>query len=282
MRERAAQELTPDRRHGAQRPDAGRPTRPAQGHALPPAGPLERLNRFLARSGVASRRAADELIANGEVFVNGRRPPPTGLLVDPDNDLVTINGRAIRPVTKHRYVLLNKPLGVMTTARDEEGRRTVLDAIGPEGVGTHRLYPVGRLDADTTGLLMLTDDGQLAYRLTHPRYKVGKEYSAVVSGIPNEKDLVALRNGIQLEDGVTAPAEVEVVRTAPGPQAEVRLVIHEGRKRQVRRMMEATGHPVLALKRVGLGPVKLGRMKEGGWRLLVEGELAALRRATGL
>jgi 23S rRNA pseudouridine2605 synthase len=231
---------------------------------------------------VASRRAADELIASGEVLVNGRRPPATGLLIDPANDLVTISGRAIRPVTRHRYILLNKPLGVMTTSRDDEGRQTVLDAIGPEGLGTHRLYPVGRLDADTTGLLLLTDDGQLAYRLTHPRFKVGKEYSAVVSGTPNEKDLTVLRSGVLLEDGVTAPAEAEVVRTAPGPKSEVRLVIHEGRKRQVRRMLEASGHPVLALKRIGFGPLKLGRLKEGGWRLLAEGELAALRRATGL
>lgn len=235
---------------------------------------------------MASRRAADELIAGGEVLVNGLRPPASGMLIDPDKDLVTVGGRAVRPVTSHRYVMLNKPLGVVTTSSDDRRRRTVIDAIGPDGLGSHRLYPVGRLDADTSGLLLLTDDGQLAYRLTHPRYHVGKEYSALVAGTPNSKALTALRTGVRLEDGMTAPAEVELVGTkdhpAGSPNAVVRLVIHEGRKRQIRRMLEATGHPVLALRRTGIGPIKLGRLREGGWRLLVAGELAALRRATGL
>ena len=182
--------------------------------------------------------------------------------------------------------MLNKPLGVITTARDESSRTTVLEAVGPEGALGHRLFPVGRLDADSTGLILLTDDGELAYRLTHPRYKVPKEYLVIVAGVPTTRDLQALRDGVKLDDGVTAPAEVEIVRATTGRrdsgQAELRVVIREGRQRQVRRMLHAVGHKVQALKRTSFGPLKLGRLKTGGWRLLSEGELAALRRAAGL
>jgi len=243
---------------------------------------LERLNRFLARSGVASRRGADELITSGSVLVNGDRPPPSGLLIDPDRDVVTVDGRVVKPLTKHRYLMLNKPLGVITTAKDEESRPTVLDAVGEEGQAGHRLFPVGRLDADTTGLLVLTDDGDLAFRLTHPRYKVAKEYLAIVVGSPNETDLESLRKGVDLDDGRTAPAEVEVVsfEAAPGaPRTELRVMIREGRHRQVRRMLHAVGHKVHSLRRTGFGPLKLGRLKVGDWRLLGEPEVEALRRA---
>ncbi len=243
---------------------------------------MERLNRFLARSGVASRRGADELITSGSVLVNGDRPPPSGLLIDPDRDVVTVEGRVVKPVTKHRYLMLNKPLGVITSAKDEESRPTVLDAVGEEGQGGHRLFPVGRLDADTTGLLVLTDDGDLAFRLTHPRYKVAKEYLAMVVGSPNETDLESLRKGVDLDDGRTAPAEVDVVSfdASPGaPRTELRMVIREGRHRQVRRMLHAVGHKVQSLRRTGFGPLKLGRLKVGDWRLLGEPEVEALRRA---
>jgi 23S rRNA pseudouridine2605 synthase len=232
---------------------------------------------------VASRRAADELIASGAVRVNGRPPPPTGLLIDPENDRVTVNGQAVKPVTRHRYIVLNKPLGVITTAKDESSRTTVLDVVGDEGRGGHRLFPVGRLDADTTGMLLLTDDGDLAYRLTHPGYKVSKEYIALVAGNPSAADLETLRKGVQLDDGVTAPAEVDVLRITAGSRdsgiAEVRIVIREGRHRQVRRMLHGIGHKVQSLRRTGFGPLKLGRLKEGGWRVLGEAEIAALRRA---
>jgi len=243
---------------------------------------LERLNRFLARSGVASRRGADDLISSGSVLVNGDRPPPSGVLVDPDRDVVTVDGRVVKPRIKHRYLMLNKPLGVITTAKDEASRPTVLDAVGDEGMAGHRLFPVGRLDADTTGLLVLTDDGELAFRLTHPRYKVAKEYIAVVVGSPNEKDVESLRTGVELEDGKTAPAEVEIVSFDPAPGAartELRMVIREGRHRQVRRMLHAIGHKVQSLRRTGFGPLKLGRLKTGDWRVLGEAEVEALRRA---
>jgi 23S rRNA pseudouridine2605 synthase len=246
----------------------------------------ERLNRFLARAGVASRRAADALIASGAVRVNGEVPPPSGVFVDPDKDVVTVDGQPVRPVTRHRYVVINKPLGVITTARDEEARTTVLDVVGDEGQAGHRLFPVGRLDADTSGLLLLTDDGELAFRLTHPRYKVAKEYIATVIGNPTAADLETLRTGVKLEEGVTAPAEVETLAVTPGSRdsslAELRIVIREGRHRQVRRMVHGIGHKVHSLRRVGFGPLKIGRLKIGGWRLLGDAEVTALRRAVGI
>jgi 23S rRNA pseudouridine2605 synthase len=246
----------------------------------------ERLNRFLARAGVASRRAADALIASGAVRVNGHRPPPAGLMIDPDRDQVTVDGKAIRPPAAHRYLMLNKPLGVITTASDVSARRTVLDVVGEEGKHGHRLFPVGRLDGDSTGLLLLMDDGDLSFRLTHPRYKVAKEYVALVAGVPTTKELQALRDGVKLSDGVTAPAEVQLMRATTGDrdsrQAEIRLVIHEGRNRQVRRMFEAVGHRVVGLERTAFGPLRMGRLKQGGWRVLSPGEIAALHRATGL
>jgi 23S rRNA pseudouridine2605 synthase len=208
------------------------------------------------------------------------------MLVDPDEDRVTVDGRVVKPVTRHRYLVLNKPLGVITTAQDESARTTVLDVVGDEGMAGHRLFPVGRLDADTSGLLLLTDDGDLAFRLTHPRYKVSKEYIGIVVGSPNAADLEALRTGVKLDDGMTAPAEVDVIAVTPGAResvlAELRIVIREGRHRQVRRMLHAIGHKVQSLQRVGFGPLKLGRLKVGGWRLLGDAEVAALRRAVGI
>jgi len=220
------------------------------------------------------------------VRVNGRRPPANGALVDPERDHVTVDGRPVKPVAAHRYVLLNKPLGAITTARDEASRTTVLDVIGEAGAQGHRLFPVGRLDGDSTGLLLLTDDGDLAYRLTHPRYKVPKEYLVTVAGVPSEADLNGLRRGVKLDDGMTAPADVRVVRsTRPvreGGRTELTVVISEGRNRQVRRMLQAVGHIVVALRRTGFGPLRLGRLRVGGWRVLTGAEVTALCRAAGL
>ena len=235
---------------------------------------------------MASRRGADQLIASGDVLVNGRRPPASGTLVDPEHDRITVNGRQVKPVAEHRYVMLNKPLGAIATARDEASRTTVLDVIGEAGAQGHRLFPVGRLDGDSTGLLLLTDDGELSYRLTHPRYKVAKEYEVEVAGVPSETDLNALRRGVKLDDGVTAPAEVRVLRATRGDRdsgrAELQVVIREGRNRQVRRMLQAVGHRVSGLRRTGFGPLRLGRLKGGAWRVLTADEVAALRRAAGL
>jgi len=239
----------------------------------------ERLNRYLARSGVASRREADALIASGAVQVNGRPPPPSGMLIEPATDAVTVRGRPVEPPPGHRYLALNKPEGALVTARDPRGRPTVFDALADEGPG--RLFSVGRLDAGTTGLLLLTDDGELANRLAHPRHKVPKEYIATVAGTPSEKDLGSLRRGVMLDGRLTAPAVVELEASAGG-LSRLRLVISEGRYRQVRRMLEAVGHPVRELTRTAFGPIRLGRLRTGGWRRLRPVEVEALRRAAGL
>lgn len=208
------------------------------------------------------------------------------MLVDPEHDKVTVDGRAVKPPTTHRYLMVNKPLGVITTSRDESARTTVFDVVGSEGLAGHRLFAVGRLDADSTGLLLLTDDGDLAYRLTHPRYKVAKEYEVVTAGVPLRSNLELLRKGVQLDDGLTAPADVQMLRSTRGDRdagrAELLVVIREGRHRQVRRMLLAIGHKTLALRRTAFGPLRLGRLKTGGFRVLTTGEVTALRRATGL
>ena len=208
--------------------------------------------------------------------VNGRVAPETGLLVEAGSDHVTLHGRSVQPSARHHYVALNKPAGVVVTASDPEARTTVFDLVRESGAP--RLFAVGRLDVATTGLLLLTDDGELASRLAHPRHKVAKEYVAVVAGIPGERDLRTLREGVELEDGRTLPAEAELVGASRG-SSRVRLVIREGRNRQVRRMLEAVGHPVRALERTAFGPLRLGRLRPGGWRKLRPEELAALREA---
>jgi len=237
----------------------------------------ERLNKYLARSGVASRRAADTLIASGAVLVNGRRPPAQGMLIEPGADRVEVSGLEVSPPARHSYLALNKPVGYVTTSADPGSRPTVQELV----TGGTRVFPVGRLDMDSHGLLLLTDDGELANRLAHPRYHVPKEYLATVDGTPGENDLRALRVGIELEDGRTAPAEVEVAGSARG-RTQLRVVLHEGRNRQVRRMLEAVGHPVRDLQRTGYGPLRLGRLKVGDWRRLRPPEVEALRRAAGL
>ena len=201
------------------------------------------------------------------------------MLVRPGVDEVTVDGKPVEVSGSRRYFVLNKPAGVITTARDPEGRPTVL-ALLPPDLGPGRLFPVGRLDADTTGLLLLTDDGELANRLAHPRHKVAKEYLAVVAGLPGERDLRRLRQGVELDDGRTQPATVEVV-AARGGLAQVRIVVSEGRNRQVRRMFEAVGHPVKELRRTAFGPIHLGRLRPGGVRRLRPAEVDSLRATVG-
>ncbi|MBO0705486.1 MAG: rRNA pseudouridine synthase [Candidatus Dormibacteraeota bacterium] len=242
--------------------------------------PSERLNRYLARSGVASRRAADQLVAEGRVHVNDLLPPPSGMLVDPARDRVTLDGELVAPRRGHRYLACHKPANVLVTARDPGGRRTVFDLL-PEEARQGRLFPVGRLDMDSAGLLLLTDDGQLAQRLAHPRYKVAKEYVVIVAGRPDGRDLRRLRQGVDLEDGRTQPAQVDLVASAQGV-SELRVVISEGRNRQVRRMLDAVGHPVHELTRTAFGPIRLARLRPGHVRSLRAPELTSLRRAAGL
>ena len=228
-----------------------------------------RLNAWLARAGVASRRGADALIKAGRVTVNGAPGQLNTFVADGDD--VRLDGA---PLAQQQlaYVLLHKPAGVVTTARDPQGRPTV---VGLVDLPAHtRVVPVGRLDADTTGALLLTNDGPLAHRLAHPRYEVDKVYVADVEGVPGDATLLRLAAGIELDDGRTSPALV----TRRGPRT-LELTIHEGRNRQVRRMLEAVGHPVRRLHRSRYGPLTVDGLAPGAWRELRAEEVAALRRA---
>lgn len=231
-----------------------------------------RLAKYLATAGVASRRGSEEIVRAGRVTVDGE--PVT----DPARDVdakaaVAVDGQRVTHPPDRVVYALNKPAGVVSTARDPQGRSTVVSLVPHE----LRLYPVGRLDADTTGLILLTNDGELAHRLTHPSFEVTKTYRATVGNPPvRDAALRALRAGIELEDGRTAPARVR--RLAPDL---LELTIHEGRKRQVRRMCEAVGHPVTRLKRVAFGPLRLGRLRAGAYRRLTAAEVDALGASAG-
>jgi 23S rRNA pseudouridine2605 synthase len=228
-----------------------------------------RLVKYLAHAGVASRRAAERVIADARVSVDGE------IVLDPARDVdersrVIVDGRVVDGPEARVLYALNKPLGVVSTARDPQGRPTVVELVPAEGL---RLYPVGRLDADSSGLVLLTNDGELANRLTHPRFEVEKTYRATLGGAPvGEGVLRALRRGVELEDGPTAPARVRLIR-----RNLIEITIHEGRNRQVRRMCEAAGRPVLALERVAFGPLRLGGLAVGEHRRLSEREVEDLR-----
>jgi 23S rRNA pseudouridine2605 synthase len=229
-----------------------------------------RLAKHLAHAGVASRRAAEGLIGEGRVTVDGQvvRDPARDVTGD---EAIAVDGEAIRAPGARVVYALNKPAGVVSTAHDTHGRRTVVELVP----SSQRLYPVGRLDADSTGLILLTNDGDLAYALTHPRFEVPRTYRARVEGRPGERALRALRQGVELDDGRTAPARVRLVGAH-----ELELTIHEGRKRQVRRMCEAVGHRVVALRRIAFGPLRLGDLRPGRHRRLTAAEVERLRRVT--
>ena len=228
-----------------------------------------RLAKHLAHAGVASRRAAERLVFAGRVTVGGEvvRDPARDVT---EQDEIAVDRKPVgEPEGPRAVYIVNKPAGVVSTAHDTHGRRTIVDLVK----GDRRLYPVGRLDADTTGLILLTDDGELAYRLTHPSFEVPKVYRAVVRNPPvREAALRRLREGVELEDGVTAPAKVRRISSN-----HLELTIHEGRKRQVKRMLEAVGHPVRSLERVQFGPLRLGALQEGEFRELRPAEVEQLR-----
>jgi 23S rRNA pseudouridine2605 synthase len=236
----------------------------------------ERLQKVLAHAGLGSRRAMEELIAAGRVKVNGRRAQ-LGVRVDPDKDEVEVDGSRVPLEQDLVHYMLNKPVGVVSTASDPEGRQTVVELLDLPA----RVWPVGRLDTDSEGLLIVTNDGELTHRLTHPRYEVPKTYLAEVKGTAGSRAIKQLIAGVELEDGITKRAKVALVEAIRGGTL-LEITITEGRNRQVRRMCEAVGHPVKRLVRTTLGPLQLGRLKPGTFRKLSLEEVRALYRACGL
>lgn len=242
-----------------------------------------RLQKILSQAGIASRRAAERLIAEGRVSVNGTTVREMGTKADPAVDDIRIDGARLRAPQRHRYILLNKPAGFVTTRSDPQHRRTVLDLL--TGVREY-VYPVGRLDFDTEGLLLLTNDGDLAARLTHPRHEVERTYEAQVAGTPDKEAIEKLRGGIPLDGRRTMPAEVKMLSKGSSPNDQSRrghqhavllITIREGRNRQVRRMCEAVGHPVRKLRRVRIGPIADRRLRPGEWRELTAFEVEKLK-----
>ena len=233
-----------------------------------------RLQKYMAMCGVAARRKCEEIIASGRVAVNGEIISQMGARVE-EGDRVTVDGQLITPEERKRYILYHKPAGEVTTVSDDKGRETVMDRFAGMDV---RLYPVGRLDYDSEGLLLLTNDGELAQRLTHPSCEVDKTYLARVTGNPSGEALERLRRGVFMEgdERRTYPADVRVVRDE-SLYSDVLVTIHEGRNRQVRRMFDAVGHRVLLLRRVRFGPLELGALRRGEWRELTEEEIARLK-----
>ena len=236
----------------------------------------ERLQKILSHAGVASRRAAEKLITEGRVSLNGATVREMGVKADPAVDDIRVDGRRVKGAERLRYILLYKPTGYVTTRSDPQRRRTVMDLL--QGVREY-VYPVGRLDYDTEGLLLLTNDGDLAAMLTHPRHEVARTYEARVAGVPEAEALEQLRRGIPLDGRRTMPADVVLLNKRPTDREGVlRVTIREGRNRQVRRMLEAVGHPVRALRRTSFGPIADRRLKPGDWRELSADEVRALKQ----
>jgi len=233
---------------------------------------MERLQKILSQAGIASRRASEKLMLEGRVSVNGTTVTELGTKADPSRDDIRVDGSRVKSPERHRYLLLNKPRGYVTTRSDPQKRHTVLDLL--RGVREY-IYPVGRLDYDSEGLLILTNDGDLAARLTHPRHGVPRVYEARVLGSPDAHDLKRLGKGVSIDGRRTEPAEVVVL--GPG---YLRVTVREGRNRQVRKMCDAIGHPVTELRRIAVGPIRDPKLKIGHWRELTPQEVERLRRAT--
>jgi len=237
-----------------------------------------RLQKVLAQAGIGSRRACEALIGEGRVEVNSEVVTEQGRRVDPERDVIRVDGARIPPPRRHLYLALNKPRGVVVTMDDPEGRRTVADVLA-EGASRslkkERLFHVGRLDTDSEGLLILTNDGDFAHKLAHPSYQVPKTYIVEVTGVVSPQTLRRLRRGITLEDGPVRPTSVKIVSSA-GEKSLLKITLPEGRNRIVRRTMEAVGHPVRRLSRIGIGPVRLGNLQVGEYRELTREELGGL------
>ncbi|MGH9407936.1 MAG: pseudouridine synthase [Vicinamibacterales bacterium] len=242
----------------------------------------ERLQKILSTAGVASRRASETLIREGRVTVNGESVTALGSKADPARDDIRVDGRRVAAPARRRYILLNKPRGYVTTRSDPQQRRTVMDLLTKV---REYVYPVGRLDYDSEGLLLLTNDGELAARLMHPRHEIERVYLARVRGVPTPHALERLASGVMLDGHKTAPARVRLIGAhdaAAGSQGTIEMALHEGRQRQVRRMLETVGHPVVRLRRIRIGPIADDQMPLGHWRELTPREVDKLRRAVGV
>lgn len=236
-------------------------------------GEIVRLQKYIAMSGIASRRAAEGMIDEGRVKVNGKKVTEQGIKVETGRDTVTVDGKPVEIKDKKYYIMLNKPAGYVSTAKDQFDRPTVVDIVKEE-VGT-RIFPVGRLDYETEGLLLMTNDGDFTYKITHPKFQKDKTYIAVINGGIAIPDLNRLRKGVKVEDYTTSPAQVEIMDAAGGKTA-IKITIHEGRNRQVRKMFDALGYTVIALKRIKIGELELGNLPVGRWRHLTSHEINCL------
>ncbi|MDK2835379.1 MAG: rRNA synthase [Thermosediminibacterales bacterium] len=232
----------------------------------------------MASAGIASRRKSEELILQGRVKVNGKTVSKLGIKINPEKDIVEVDGQKVENFQEKIYIMLNKPKGVVSTVSDPRGRPTVIDLI--KGV-KQRIYPVGRLDYDTEGLLLLTNDGELTYKITHPKHEIKKTYLAKVKGFVNKEELYTLKKGVNLEDGITAPAQVRFLKYEEGISTLI-IKIHEGRNRQIRRMCDSINHPVIYLKRLKIGVLSLKNLKPGNWRKLTKKEIDYLKKITNL
>lgn len=233
---------------------------------------MERLQKYLAECGIASRRKCEQIILDGQIKVNGIVIKNLGFKVDPDKDIVEYDGKVVTKVQHNIYIMLNKPVGFVTTVKDQFGRPSVLDLIKIKD----RIYPVGRLDYNTSGMLLLTNDGDLANKLMHPKHEVDKVYIAKIRGIPDDKELDRFREGLLIDNRLTAKAKIEILKKIKN-DAVVKIAIHEGRNRQIRKMCELIGHPVLTLKRIKIGDLELGELKTGHWRYLNDEEVQYLK-----
>lgn len=237
----------------------------------------ERIHKFIAKCGIASRRKAEEMILAGRVVVNDK-PAAIGQRVNPSFDVIKIDGREIKPRKEHIYVILNKPKGIVTTSEDELGRRTVLDLLKTHiNLHEHRLFPVGRLDKDSCGLVFLTDDGETAYRLMHPKEKIPKVYIVKVKGHPSNTSLRELEKGVRIEGLETLPCETKIIKRGDS-WTKIMVTLYEGKKRQIRRMMKLINHTVIHLERIVIGPLKLNKLKRGSFHILTENEVEMLKK----
>jgi 23S rRNA pseudouridine2605 synthase len=246
--------------------------------------PQIRLQKILSTAGIASRRAAEDLITQGRVTVNASTVVELGSKADPEHDDIRVDGRRVKPAARRRYFLLNKPRGYITSRSDPRHRPTVIDLLARHGIRDY-IYPVGRLDYDSEGLLILTSDGALAEMLMHPSHGVGREYEVRVLGTPDDHEIDRIARGVVVEGRRTAPADVRRIKVFEGDEGRVEtmlsIVIHEGRNRQVRKMCEAIGHPVVKLRRVAIGPIRDAKLRPGDFRELSDDEIAALKRHAG-